>query len=68
MQVFNAAAEIRKFQQSEIESIRSHAVSAMPAGTLDRLTAEEIRSLVAWLTSVDGIPQPHQDDDGQEEE
>lgn len=68
MQVFNAAAEIRKFQQSEIESVRSHTVSAMPAGTLDRLTAEEIRSLVAWLTSVDGIPQPHQDDDGQEEE
>ncbi|MFM7864614.1 MAG: c-type cytochrome, partial [Planctomycetaceae bacterium] len=67
-QLFSSTAEVRVIPQSEIEAIRSHAVSSMPAGTLDRLTADEIRSLVAWLTSVDGVPRPHQEDEGQEEE
>ncbi|MEY4187998.1 MAG: hypothetical protein RIT02_3032 [Planctomycetota bacterium] len=68
LQVFSSAGEVRSFQQSEVVAIRGHAVSAMPAGTLDRLTADEVRALVAWLTSVDGIPRPHQEDEGQEEE
>lgn len=67
-QLFSSTAEVRVIPQSEIEAIRSHAVSSMPAGTLDHLTADEIRSLVAWLTSVDGVPRPHQEDEGQEEE
>jgi putative heme-binding domain-containing protein len=68
LQVFSSAGEVRTFQQSDVEAIRGHAVSSMPAGTLDRLTADEVRTLVAWLTSVDGIPRPHQEDEGQEEE
>ena len=68
LQLFSSTAEVRIIPQTEIESIRNHTVSSMPAGTLDRLTAEEIRSLVAWLTSVDGVPRPHQEDEGQEEE
>jgi len=67
-QLFSSAAEVRVIPQSEIEAIRSHSVSSMPAGTLDRLTADEIRSLVAWLTSVDGVPRPHQEDEGREKE
>lgn len=68
LQVFSSAGEVRTFQQTDVEAIRGHAVSSMPAGTLDRLTADEVRTLVAWLTSVDGIPRPHQEDEGQEEE
>jgi hypothetical protein len=35
----------------------------MPEGTLEQLTREEILSLVAYLTSVDGIPRPHSDEE-----
>jgi putative heme-binding domain-containing protein len=48
--------------RSEIEAIVSVGVSAMPSGTLELLNRDEILSLLALLTSVDGIPRPHTDD------
>jgi putative heme-binding domain-containing protein len=59
LSVFTTAAEKKEFAASEVEMIRSQAISAMPEGTLELLSLEQIQSLVAWLTSVDGIPKPH---------
>jgi hypothetical protein len=35
----------------------------MPDGTLESLSREEILSLRAYLTSVDGVPRPHSDEE-----
>ena len=59
LSVFTTAAEKKEFAASDVDTIRSQAVSAMPEGTLEQLSREQIQSLVAWLTSVDGIPKPH---------
>jgi putative heme-binding domain-containing protein len=48
--------------RSDIEAIVSVGVSAMPSGTLELLNRDEILSLLALLTSVDGIPRPHGDE------
>lgn len=60
--MISSTAEHTEFARSDIESIRNQPVSNMPDGLLEPLTAEEIRALFVFLTSIDGIPRPHSDE------
>lgn len=66
--IVNAKAERTEFPKSEVESMTPQRVSNMPSGTLDALTPDEIQGLFAFLTSVDGIPKPHTEPNGDTEE
>ena len=59
LRVFTAGAEVFEVGHDEVEAVRNQAVSAMPEGTLEPLSLEQIQALMAWLTSVDGVPKPH---------
>jgi putative heme-binding domain-containing protein len=47
--------------KNEIDERRQSAVSLMPEGLLDKLTAEEVRDLVAYLASPVQVPLPKED-------
>lgn len=51
-----------EFPRSEVETIINQKVSNMPEGLLEPLSMDEILSLIAWLSSVDGVPRPHTDE------
>jgi putative heme-binding domain-containing protein len=59
LRVFTTGAEVVEIGSNEVEAVRNQAVSAMPEGTLEPLSQEQIQALMAWLTSVDGVPRPH---------
>lgn len=48
-----------EFPRADVEEIVNQKSSNMPDGLLEPLTAEEIMSLIAYLSSVEGIPRPH---------
>ena len=52
----------QEFDRGEIENIVNQKTSNMPEGLLEPLTRDEIIALIAWLSSVDGIPRPHTDE------
>lgn len=62
MSVVSNAAVREEFPRTEIEKIVNQKISNMPEGTLEPLTLDEIKSLFAYLTSVDGVPKPHGDE------
>ncbi len=62
MSVVSNTAVREEFPRTEIEKIVNQKISNMPEGTLEPLTIDEIRSLFAYLTSVDGVPKPHGDE------
>lgn len=43
---------------AEIEAVKPSPLSMMPEGQLDKLTAEEVRDLVAYLASREQVPYP----------
>ena len=51
-----------EFPRMEIENIVNQKISNMPEGLLEPLTRDEIIALIAWLSSIDGIPRPHTDE------
>jgi putative heme-binding domain-containing protein len=51
-----------EFPRTEVEMIVNQKTSNMPDGLLEPLNEAEITSLIAFLTSVDGIPRPHTDE------
>lgn len=51
-----------EFPRMEIENIVNQQISNMPEGLLEPLTRDEIIALIAWLSSIDGIPRPHTDE------
>jgi putative heme-binding domain-containing protein len=61
--IVNNQGERREFPRDDVEQIRNQPVSNMPEGTLEPLSQPEILALIAWLTSVDGIPKPHTDEE-----
>lgn len=61
--IVTSTGERHEFPRKNVEQIRNQPLSNMPEGTLELLTREEILSLVAYLTSVDGIPRPHSDEE-----
>ena len=52
----------QEFPRAEIETIVNQKISNMPEGLLEPLTRDEIIALIAWLSSVDGVPRPHTDE------
>jgi putative heme-binding domain-containing protein len=54
--VVQTANEILRIPTSEIEGRRESALSMMPEGLFDRLSAEEIRDLVGYLASPEQVP------------
>jgi len=48
-----------EFPRTDVAQIVNQKVSNMPDGLLEPLTEEEIVSLIAYLTSVEGVPRPH---------
>ncbi|MFO1003251.1 MAG: c-type cytochrome [Planctomycetaceae bacterium] len=62
MSVVSNTAVREEFPRTEIEKIVNQKISNMPEGTLEPLTMDEIKSLFAYLTSVDGVPKPHGDE------
>ena len=62
MSVVSNTAVREEFPRTEIEKIVNQKISNMPEGTLEPLTLDEIKSLFAYLTSVDGVPKPHGDE------
>ena len=61
--IVNNQGERREFPRKDVEFIRNQPVSNMPDGTLEPLTQPEILALVAYLTSIDGVPRPHSDEE-----
>ena len=51
-----------EFPRTDIEDIVNQKVSNMPEGLLEPLSSDEILSLIAWLSSVEGVPRPHTDE------
>lgn len=51
-----------EFPRTDVENIVNQKTSNMPDGLLEPLTKDEIISLVAWLSSVEGIERPHTDE------
>ncbi len=51
-----------EFPRTEIEDIANQKISNMPEGLLEPLARDEVIALIAWLSSVDGIPRPHTDE------
>lgn len=52
----------QEFDRGEVENIVNQKTSNMPEGLLEPLSRDEIIALIAWLSSVDGIPRPHTDE------
>ncbi len=52
----------QEFPRAEIETIVNQKLSNMPEGLLEPLTRDEIIALIAWMSSVDGVPRPHTDE------
>lgn len=50
-----------EFSRTDVETIVNQKTSNMPEGLLEPLNEDEIMSLIAFLTSVDGVPRPHTD-------
>ena len=61
--IISSTGERREFPRKDVELIRNQPLSNMPEGTLESLSREEILSLMAYLTSVDGVPRPHSDEE-----
>jgi putative heme-binding domain-containing protein len=61
--VVSSTGERREFSRNDVELIRNQPVSNMPEATLEPLTREEILALMAYLTSVEGVPRPHSDEE-----
>lgn len=61
--IISSSGERRQFPAKDVEAIRNQPVSNMPEGTIEMLSREEILALIAYLTSVDGIPRPHSDEE-----
>lgn len=61
--VVNSKGERREIPRKDVEIIRNQPVSNMPEGMLEPLTQPEILALMAYLTSIDGVPKPHSDED-----
>jgi putative heme-binding domain-containing protein len=53
--------ELVAVPKNEIDERRQSAVSLMPEGLLDKLTAEEVRDLVAYLASPVQVPLPKEE-------
>lgn len=51
-----------EFPRTEVETIVNQKTSNMPDGLLEPLNKDEIISLIAFLSSDDGIPRPHTDE------
>jgi len=51
-----------EFSRTEVETIVHQKISNMPEAILEPLNEDEIMSLIAFLSSVDGIPRPHTDE------
>ncbi len=51
-----------EFLRTDVEEIVNQKTSNMPDGLLEPLNEDEIISLIAFLSSVDGIPRPHTDE------
>jgi hypothetical protein len=51
-----------EFSRTDVETIVNQKTSNMPEGLLEPLNADEIMALIAFLSSVDGIPRPHTDE------
>lgn len=51
VQILQASGKKTLLRRGEIEEMAPHNVSAMPAGTLDKLTLQEISDLFAYLTA-----------------
>lgn len=51
-----------EFSRTDVDTIVNQKTSNMPEGLLEPLNQEEIISLVALLSSVDGISRPHTDE------
>jgi putative heme-binding domain-containing protein len=56
--VVQTANEMLRIPTSEIESRKESGLSMMPEGLFDRLAADELRDLVAYLTSPRQVPLP----------
>ena len=52
----------QEFLRTDVADIVNQRISNMPEGLLEPLTRDEIIALIAWLSSVDGIPRPHTDE------
>jgi putative heme-binding domain-containing protein len=61
--IVNNQGERREIPRKDVEFIRNQPVSNMPEGTLEPLTQPEILALMAYLTSIDGVPRPHSDEE-----
>ncbi|MFM7059556.1 MAG: hypothetical protein ACKO2P_21805 [Planctomycetota bacterium] len=61
--IVSSTGERREFPRKNVELIRNQPLSNMPEATLEPLTKDEILALMAYLTSVDGIPRPHSDEE-----
>lgn len=61
--IISSSGEQRQFPRKDVEAIRNQPVSNMPEGTIEMLTRDEILALLAYLTSVEGIPRPHSDEE-----
>ena len=62
MAIVSSTGMREEFPRAEIETIVNQKISNMPEGLLEPLAKEEILALIAWLSSVDGIPRPHTDE------
>ena len=51
-----------EFSRTDVDTIVNQKTSNMPEGLLEPLNQEEIISLIALLSSVDGISRPHTDE------
>jgi putative heme-binding domain-containing protein len=56
--VVQTANESLRIPTGEIENRKESGLSMMPEGLFDRLTAEELRDLVAYLASPEQVPLP----------
>ncbi|MDA1231022.1 MAG: c-type cytochrome [Planctomycetota bacterium] len=60
--IVSSAGLREEFPRAEVEDIVNQKTSNMPDGLLEPLTKDEIISLIAWLSSVEGIERPHTDE------
>ena len=51
-----------EFSRTDVETIVNQKISNMPEAMLEPLNEDEIMSLIAFLSSVEGIPRPHTDE------
>ncbi len=62
LSVISSTAVRQEFPRADVVQIVNQKISNMPEGTLEPLTLDEIKSLFAFLTSIDGVPRPHGDE------